>query len=598
VFSREGFLALISDETVLEVKRAVDIHEVISGYLPLKRAGASYKARCPFHEEKTPSFTVNPQRQTFKCFGCGKGGDAISFVREMEKVDYPDAIKILADKAGIEIKYKGGGEAGPDRRALMQAVEWASGAFRQLLRTAPEAEPARQFLARRGVSEETAETFGLGFAMESWDHLLQRARRNGTSDQIMVMTGLAAERDGGHGCYDFFRGRVMFPICDPRGKPIAFGARQLRDDDHPKFKNTRETAIFRKGSGFYGLHLAKEEFEKTRTAYIVEGYLDVIIPYQAGVKGLIATLGTAMTPEHLRILRRYEVQKVVLVFDADAAGQKASERGLDMLLKENVDIFVAELPAGMDPDDVVLKLGAGGLRECLEKPREIFDFLMESLVRKHGVETPAAKARIVDDMMDRVGQIPDAVKQQLLVQQLALRFNLEERTLRSRLARGEEPAPRPASRPTLPAPPAALETAARELLACALASAEVAAQIKLEVPAPRFPTDPLRKIAELAYSLHDRAGEISSRDLLALLRDDLLIQVAAEVVDLEVGAGDAPGRARACIETMVREESKAGLQDRRERLKNASPEEEKNVLRQVMEAKKKRPRDHGLLPGR
>ena len=589
-------MALISDETILEVKRAVDIQEVVSGYFPLKRAGASYKARCPFHEEKTPSFTVNPQRQTFKCFGCGKGGDAISFVREMEKVDYPEAIRILADRAGIEIKYQGGGEAGPDRRALQQSVEWAAGVFRQLLKTASEAETARQFLSRRGVSEETAETFGLGFSMESWDHLLQRARRNGMSERTLLASGLVAEREGGRGCYDFFRVRVMFPIWDPRGKVIAFGARQLRDDDPPKFKNTRETPLFRKGSGFYALHLAKEEFEKTHTAYIVEGYLDVVIPYQAGVRGMIATLGTALTTEHLRILRRYEVQKVVLVFDADAAGQKASERGLDLLLKEHVDIYVAELPPGMDPDDVVLKLGPEKLRECLDRPREIFDFLMESLVRKHGQETASAKARIVDEVLERVGQIPDPVKQQLLVQQLAERFHLEERTLRARLApETEAPGVRP---PTLPPAPAALEAAARELLACALSSAEVATQVRSEVPVPRYPTEALRKIAEVAYLLHERSGEIASRDLLALLRDDELIRVAAEIVDLDVERGEAPGRARSCIERIVREEARVEWEGRRERLKNATPEVEKDVLRQVMEAKRKRPRDHGLLPGR
>ena len=428
-------MALISDETILEVKRAVDIYEVVSGYFPLKRAGANYKARCPFHEEKTPSFNVHPEKQIYKCFGCGKSGDTIKFVMEMERVEYPDAIRILADKAGIEVKYSGGSEGGIDRRALQQANEWAGGVFREQLLNAPEAEVARQFLAQRGVNAETAETFGLGYALPEWDSLLLRARKNGTTDRIMVAAGLARERESRSGCYDYFRGRVIFPIHDPRGKPIAFGARKLREEDQPKFLNSPETALFRKGSGFYGLHLAKEEFETTKTAYIVEGYLDVIVPYQAGVKGLIATLGTALTGEHLKILRRYEVQKVVLVFDADAAGQKASERGLDLLLKEDVDIFIAELPEGMDPDDVVLKLGAPALRERLEKPREIFDFLMGSLARKHGGETPAAKGRIVNEMMERLGQIPDPVKQEILLQQLAGRFGTEERALRAGPAR-------------------------------------------------------------------------------------------------------------------------------------------------------------------
>ncbi len=584
-------MALIADETILEVKRALDIAEVISAYFPLKRAGSNLKALCPFHDEKTPSFNVRPTTQTYHCFGCGKGGDLIGFVMDFEKVDYPEAIRILADRAGVAIRYKeGGAEDGPGRREIAQANEWAAGVFRSILKNEPEAQIARDFLRRRGVTDETAELFQLGHSMDSWDFLLQRARTAGLSAKTLHAAGLAVERtEGKQGHYDRFRGRVVFPIGDLWGKPIAFGARTLKDE-HPKFINSPETKIFTKGRGFYGLHLAKEALEETKTVYIVEGYLDVVIPHQAGVKGLVATLGTALTRDHLKILRRY-VDKVVLVFDADAAGQKASERGLDLLLSENVDIFVAELPSGMDPDDVVLKLGPDKLRECLEKPREIFDFLMASLSAKHGTSTPAAKARIVDEMMERVGMIPDAVKREILVQQLSQKFGLAEATLKGRLARREEPAA-----PVVEAAPEPLVAAGRELIACIVADPATALAVRQGVPAERYPTEGLRAIAAAAYALLDATG--SAGGLAGSLADPALASLAAAILAAELDPAQVPGRAAAAREALERAEFRTESNDRRERLKTAQGEEQDALLRRIMEARKQRPRDHGLLPGR
>ncbi|HEX7900670.1 MAG TPA: DNA primase [Planctomycetota bacterium] len=587
-------MALIADETILEVKRALDIAEVISAYFPLKRAGSNLKAVCPFHDEKTPSFNVRPSTQTYHCFGCGKGGDLIGFVMDFEKVDYPEAIRILADRAGVAIRYKeGGAEDGPGRREVAQANEWAANVFRSTLKNAPEAQIARDFFQRRGVTEETAELFGLGHSLESWDHLLQRARTAGISAKTLHAAGLVVERtEGKQGHYDRFRGRAMFPIGDLWGKPIAFGARTLKDE-HPKFINSPETKIFTKGRGFYGLHLAKEALEETKTVYIVEGYLDVVIPHQAGVKGLVATLGTALTRDHLKILRRY-VEKVVLVFDADAAGQKASERGLDLLLSENVDIFVAELPSGMDPDDVVLKLGADKLRECLEKPREIFDFLMSSLSAKHGTSTPAAKARIVEEMMERVAQIPDAIKREILVQQVAQRFGLAEATLKDRLRR-EAPE---AAAPVEVEAPAPLVAAARELIACVVADPVTAKAARANVPLDRYPSAPLRKIAEAAYALVDRLGEAPGRELTAALGDPALSTLAASILAGELDPAQAAARAEAARQTLETAAYRSESKDRQARLKEATGESQDALLREIMNARKRRPTDHGLLPGR
>jgi DNA primase len=591
------FLARISEESILEVKRALDIAEVVGSYFPLKRAGSNLKALCPFHQEKTASFNVRPATQTFHCFGCGKKGDLIGFVMEIEKVEYPEAIRILADKAGVTLRFTGGdADEGPGRREIARANEWAAGVFRGLLQRDPAAEAARDFLARRGVGDETAELFGIGYAMDSWDHLIQRARKAEIDERTLIAAGLAIPRENRGGCYDRFRHRVTFPIGDLWGKAIAFGARQLREEDNPKFLNSPETKIFSKGRGFYGLHLAKETLEETKTIYIVEGYLDVVIPYQAGVKGLVATLGTALTRDHLKVLRRY-ADKVVLVFDADAAGQKAAERGLDLLLTESVDIHVAQLPAGMDPDDVVLKQGADALRACLEKPLEIFDFLMSVLTARHGGETPAAKQRVVEEVLERIGQIPDPVKQELLLQQLSRRFGIEERTLRAKVVRRSEAAPAEAAPSAEEAVSPVLVEAARELLACAVSDPGAAASARNALPPERYPSGALRALAGLAYGLLD-AGSLSARELIARVQDAALAAEAAEVVGREIAKEQAGARSAACLDRLLssgrREESKARL----DRLKGASPEEQAELLKQVMESRRKRPTDHGLLPGR
>jgi len=592
-------VALIADETVLEVKRSVDIQEIVAGYIPLKRAGASYKGLCPFHEEKTPSFIVTPQRQTFKCFGCGKGGDAISFVMAKENVDYPEAIRILAAKVGIAVKYKEGGKEGIGRDDVYRALEWAQEYFRSLLLKAPEAEAARAFFAGRGVNDETSELFKLGYSMDSWDALLQRGRRAGFDDKMLAAAGLVIEREGRGGYYDRFRARPIFPIHDARARAIGFGARTLKKDDHPKFINSPETAVFTKGRGFYGLHHSREEIEKTRTVYIVEGYLDVVVPFQAGVKGLVATLGTALTKDHLKILRRY-ADKVVLVFDSDAAGQKASERGLDLLLSENVDIFIAELPPGMDPDDVVVKEGPDRLRACLEKPREIFGFLMDALSAKHGIETPAAKARIVEDMLERLNQIPDPVKQEILVQQLAAKFGIDERSLRGKLARKREGDVEPAPVPmvALKTPPV-LEKAGRELLACAIANKTLAAKIRTEFPVERYPSEILRRIATVAYGMLQQNGEINPGDLVALLQDAAAMEVAADIVNIEIDAEKIEACAQGCMLTLGLAEAKSEYHGIRGRLNEASDEEQREKLRKFMETKGQKAKvNPKAMPGR
>lgn len=583
---------MISEETIQAVRQSVDIVEVVSAYFPLKKRGANYWAPCPFHEEKTPSFSVHPEKQIFKCFGCGKAGGAVTFVMEYLKVDYPEAIRLLAGKAGIPVKMAGPAEKGPSRDELLRVQEWAAGVFHQQLRKAPEAEEARRFLARRGVDDGTVERFRLGYSLNGWDHLLERARREGIGRELLVAAGLARKREGREGYYDFFRGRVMFPITERSGRVIAFGARALGEEG-PKFINSPESKIFSKGRGLYGLDLAREEWERTRTAYVVEGYLDVVIPYQAGVRGLVATLGTALTRDHLKILRRH-VDRVVLVFDGDAAGQKASERGLDLLLEEDLESFVVGLPEGMDPDDVVVRQGPEALRSILDHPMEVFDCLLASLRARHGGETPASRTRIVEAALQRLAGVPDGIKREFLVQKLAGQFGLDAGGLMRRL----EVRTGPGGAVEAEGDPAdaAVEEAARGVLACAAADPEAARRLCQAVPLEWYPTEPTRRLAQALYRQLEEGGAV---DREGLLWDPATAPLAAEVFSREVGREEARRRMQGYLDRLAREAERREGAALRERLRKAATEEERNeILRRLVEVRRRCPEDRGRLPGR
>lgn len=572
-------MPFISQESILEVRRALDIHEVVSGYFPLKRKGANYWACCPFHEEKSASFAIHPEKQIYHCFGCGKGGDVLSFVMEYEKVDYPEAIRLLAAKAGITLKYEGGPAAGPGKDEVYKANEFAAKLFRNLLSASREGEHARTYLAGRGVNDETAETFRIGWSMDSWDYLFRRARAEGFSEKTLLAAGLIIERErGGH--YDRFRNRLMFPIADPQGRIIGFGGRTMVKDEEPKYINTPEGPAFSKGRNLFGLNLVKDEASRTKTLYISEGYLDVILPHQAGYRGIVATLGTALTRDHLRVLRRY-ADKVVLMFDGDAAGRRANERGMDLLLSENADLYVAELPAGHDPADVVVNLGANALRPCLEKPTELFDYMLKTVAERADLSTPGGKTRAVEETLERVAQVPDEVKREFLLQRLAERFALDVATLKRRMTKPEEPdepATEPEKRP-------AVETAAATVLAILLQEPGHVATVKSILPAEAYPTERMRRIAAKLYAWEGAAAEFVS-----VLEDGADRALVAELAMMEV-APPHEDQIHWCLDTLQRNR----YQEERRALKNASPEER---LRRIEEARKARPDDYGLVPGR
>jgi DNA primase len=368
----QGEGRIYSEEALNEIRARTDIVEVVSGYVLLKQSGNTYKGLCPFHAEKTPSFTVSAEKQLFYCFGCGAGGDVFSFVMKIENMNFGDAAKMLADKAGVALFQDESPEARAareKRRRLYDCMEAACVHYQAVFANSQEAREARDYVKRRGLSEDTAGCFRLGYAPRAWDSVLKTLTGNGFSREELVLAGLIIPSRSGTGHYDRFRGRLMFPITDISGRVIGFGGRVL-DDSEPKYLNSPETELFRKGRTVYGLAVAKNSIRRESRAVIVEGYTDAIMCHQFGFTSVVATLGTALTKEQAETVSRYAPQ-VIIAYDADAAGGAATLRGMEILQGVGAGVKVAVLPAGEDPDSMLRKYGKEALARVLEDAKPL-----------------------------------------------------------------------------------------------------------------------------------------------------------------------------------------------------------------------------------
>jgi DNA primase len=428
-----------------------DIVDLIGERLELRRAGSNHKALCPFHDEKTPSFSVNGDRQFYYCFGCNAGGNAIGFLMAYDHLDFVAAVRYLADRAGLEIPR----EAAPaeDRHApLLATLQRAQDFFRDQLSSHPAAPTATAYLRRRGVSTEIAAEYGVGFAPPGWDNLLKALATDGesTAPSELVTAGLAVARESGSGHYDRFRHRLIFPIRDLRGRVVGFGGRVL-GDDQPKYLNSPETPVFHKGRELYGLYEARRHRHGDAPALVVEGYMDVLALAQFGFRNTVATLGTALTEEHLHKLFRH-TGDLVFSFDGDAAGRRAARRALEICLPALRDGRTARflfLPEGEDPDTVVRKLGPEAFRDRVDTALPLSEFLFEIAAEDLDLGLPDHRARFCQRAMPLIQRLPEGVLKHLLVGELADRTGLPREALGQL---GQAPEQRPAEPPTRPQP--------------------------------------------------------------------------------------------------------------------------------------------------
>ena len=429
----------IPSETIEQIAAANDIVEVIGSYFPLKRAGANYKALCPFHQEKTPSFIVSPSRQTFHCFGCGAGGSLFRFVMDYEHTDFPSAVRKLAARVGITVVEKRGAadeDRQPETRRMLlklhgEAAEW----FHENLIKREVGEPARKYLKQRGITVEIAKRWQLGFAPNEWDAFGSWARARGYEARDLITSGLVKTKDESDApnaqrtahatsSYDRFRGRIMFPICNDVGEVIAFSGRLLKDaEGAAKYLNSPETALFRKGNVLFGLHKSKRALIEANCAIVCEGQIDLISLFEAGITNVVAPQGTAFTENQARILKRF-VDEVILCFDSDAAGAKAAERSLDALLQNDLIVRVVELPVGEDPDSLVRREGKEGFENRVASAQDFFDYWIEREMEAADVSSLGAKLQLARRLAETVSRVHDPLMRGEVVNKASARLGV------------------------------------------------------------------------------------------------------------------------------------------------------------------------------
>lgn len=420
----------IPEKIIEQVQASSDIVEVISRYVPLKKTGRNFKAPCPFHHEKTPSFVVSPDKQIYHCFGCGAGGNVFSFLMKQENLQFPEVIEMLAENAGIALprEMSRAGSSELDNK-LYKINELACQFFQTNLAGN---RAAREYLATRGVGAEAIKKFKIGVAPDAWEGLIGFLKTKGVEPSLAEKAGLAVPNDkGGH--YDRFRKRITFPIIDLKDRILGFGARVM-DSSLPKYINSPETAIYSKGRNLYGLNFSREAIKKKGHALIVEGYLDFLVPYQAGIENIIATLGTALTVDQAKLLKRF-AKTVVMVYDPDAAGESASLRGLDIFLSEDMNVYVAELPQGLDPDSYIRKNGADDFTKLIKSSKNIFDYKFDKLSKRFNPATTNGKAGIVNEMLPTISRINNAVTRSEMMKKLAGRLSVDEDAVKAEFSK-------------------------------------------------------------------------------------------------------------------------------------------------------------------
>ncbi len=435
----------IPPEFIDRLLSRVDVVDVVGRRVPLQRAGHEFKARCPFHEEKTPSFTVSPSKQFYHCFGCGAHGTAIGFLMAYDGMSFPEAVEELATSVGMEVPRQIAFEQGPDHEPLYRILEEAARWFETQLREHPQAPKARRYLESRGLSEEMVREFRLGYAPAGWRNLLDALGRDPKRAGLLMEAGLLSESKGRR--YDRFRDRILFPIRDGRGRVVGFGGRVLGDDT-PKYLNSPETPVFHKGRELYGLYEARRALRRPERILVVEGYMDVVALAQYGLREAVATLGTATTPDHLEKLFR-TAPEVVFCFDGDAAGRRAAWKALETtlpLLRDGRQARFLFLPEGEDPDSQVRREGAEAFRKRVERATALSDFLFDRLAEQVDMTTLDGRARFAALVRPHLDKVPSGVFREMLEQRLAKITGTHPLGGR-RKEGGRAPARRPARRP-------------------------------------------------------------------------------------------------------------------------------------------------------
>jgi DNA primase len=534
----------IPPEKIDEIRNAADIVDVIGASVKLKKRGKNFIGLCPFHSEKTPSFNVSQDRQMYHCFGCGVGGNVITFVMEHEKLTFVEAVRSLAERLGIALPVTASdADAASEQEQLYELMRVAGKFFYAALTETPEGKPPLEYLRTRGFSPETIKTFGLGYSPHSWDALVKHAVGAGFTADQLEKAGLARKRPDGTS-YDYFRGRVMFPIFSASGRAIGFGARRFRDDDPlAKYINSPETPIYNKSRVLYGLHHAKDAIREQDSAILVEGYADLLAVYQAGVRNVVASSGTALTQDQIQLIGRY-TKNITIVYDADSAGSKAALRGVDLILASDLDVRVASLPEGEDPDSYVLAQGGPAFEKLVEKSVSFIDFISQAYEKQGKLGTPEGQAQAVRTIVQSIASMRDELKQNFYIKQVAEKYKLYESTLlrelerqrgdaRKRDAGAPHAPPVRQEAPGAPRPSADIRLPADErnlIYAMLEGGAAVVGEIFQQIQVDDFTHPTARALAAFLQGRVERGASLDASSLVTEIEDPAQKQLVSELV--------------------------------------------------------------------
>jgi DNA primase len=570
---------MIPHTIIEQIQMASDIVDVVSSYIPTKRAGRNFKALCPFHNEKTPSFFVNPEKQIWHCFGCGAGGSVFNFIMQYERVSFPEAVRLLGAKAGIEVpdRYTPDEEVPEKKTELYRVNDLACSWFVRQLQTTPAGKRVVAYLRKRGLSDRLIEEFSLGYAPDSWDALLRAARAKGISEASLLSLGLIMRKKGSTRSFDRFRNRLMVPIRNVSGRVVAFSGRVM-DGGSPKYMNSPESIVFHKSRSLYGIHRARRAIVDSGKAIVVEGYFDLYALYGGGIENVVASQGTAFTADHARILKRY-TNEVVMSFDADEAGESAALRSLDALVGAGLRVRILVLPENHDPDSFVRQQGAEEFGKRVEKAPEYFDFFMDLLCRRYNADAEVGKARVASDFLLALSRVPSAVLREGYVKKLSERLGISEASLLEEMKNGVRRQPGEARRTGgAVQPDIKLPAGEKEIVSLMLKDDTVARMFAEHLEAGDFLHEQLRVIAGTAFKLVRDSKWTGFSCLLSRLDDERCARVVSRLVSEEAPAADYEKLARDCIGYLKKRNRKAHIKRLREEIcrmeKNGSSEEE------------------------
>jgi len=561
----------IPEHILDDILSRVDIVEVISGYIPLKKAGSNFRALCPFHHEKTPSFMISPARQIYHCFGCGVGGNVFNFLMKYERLEFPEAVEMLAKKSGITLPAfeKQDQKTTNAVTELYTITELAAVYYEQNLHS-PAGTIAKNYLSRRGITPGTAKVFRLGLALDKWDGLLNYLRAKNVRLALLEKSGLILPKEGG-GYYDRFRNRLMFCLFDIKARPVGFGARTLdeKDTTAAKYINSPETPLYSKGKTLYGFNFTKDAIRENDRAVIVEGYLDLMIPYQQGLHNIVASLGTALTYEQVRLLKRY-TRNVVMVYDPDNAGQMATLRTLDIFLEEDMNVRIVSLPQGFDPDLFVRKHGIDKFKEKIGDAEDLFDYQLRVLKTRYDISHATGKKNIFSEMLPLIRKVKNAIVRSEYIKKLVEEAHVPEFEVRDELNKLKEARPYSALDTIVEKKKSDINPTEKLLVKLMLEENELIHRIRECLTPADFQDERTAKIVSGMFELLEQGRAVEANTLISHFSDDETLAFICESAFMpELSAEHKEEVVEDCIQRLKNERAKLLRKHLHEEIKTA-----------------------------